>query len=238
MMRAAFALALAFLAAPAFAKEAPPNKALAALFEREFQRELKESPEAATLYGVDGYDDKLSDLSPPAIARRKAHVKEVIAELKRFDPAKLATQDRISRDMAIFTFTMLQEEDAFYAGQLFGAAQGDGWLQVSPMHGPQQFFGYLVRSTQFRNARDYDNYLKRLAALPTNLVQRTELMRAGMRSGWVPPRAAMQRVPGMFEALAGTDVTKTQLWKPFESFPDALPASTSGSPPTKGRNHE
>jgi len=36
-----------------------------------------------------------------AAARRKAHVKQVIAALSRFDPAKLSTQDRISRDIAL-----------------------------------------------------------------------------------------------------------------------------------------
>jgi uncharacterized protein (DUF885 family) len=236
MMRAAFALALALLAVPAFAREPAPDKALAALFEREFQRELKESPESATLLGVEGYDDKLADLSPAAIARRKAHVGEVVAELKRFDPAKLSTQDRISREMAIFSLTMLQQEDAFYAGQPFGAASGDGWMQVSPMHGPQQFFAYLARSTPLRNARDYDNYLKRLAAIPANLGQRIELMRAGLRSGWVPPRAAMQRVPGMFEALAGADVTTTQLWKPFEDFPAGVSAADRSRITEAGRH--
>jgi uncharacterized protein (DUF885 family) len=226
MMRAAFALALALLAPAAFAKEPPPNKALAALFEREFQWILKESPEAATFYGFDGFDDKLSDRSPAAIERRKAHRRAVIAEIKKdFAAVKLSTQDRISRDMALYTLEMEEEEEGFYKGQPFGASNGDGWMQVSPMHGPQQFYGYLAQATRFRDARDYDNYLKRLAALPGKLGQQIDIMRAGLKSGWVPPKAAMQRVPGMFEKLAGSDVTATALWKPFESFPEAVSAA-------------
>lgn len=74
------ALAAPVVFAPAvFAKAPAPNKALHALFDREWKHDLDESPESATLYGIDGYDDRLTDYSPEAIARRKAHVKSVIA---------------------------------------------------------------------------------------------------------------------------------------------------------------
>ena len=76
-----------------------------------------------------------------------------------------------------------------------------------------------------RNARDYDNYLKRLDAIPTLLGQQIAIMRAGIKSGWMPPRAAMQRVPEMFTSYAGGDVTKTPLWRPFAGFPAEVAAA-------------
>ena len=75
-MRIAAAV-FAFAAGCAIAAEPAPNKALAALFDREFKRGLEEHPEQATFLGMPGYDDRLTDLSPAAVARRKAHVKEV-----------------------------------------------------------------------------------------------------------------------------------------------------------------
>ena len=203
------------------AKESPPNKALNAFFEREFKNYVAEHPEQATFFGIRGYDDKLSDFSPQAIARRKARMKEQIATLKRFDPRALSTQDRISREILLEMLTIAAAEVAFYGDLPFGA-EGDGWMPVSPMHGPQQQLSYLVRATRFQNARDYDNYLKRLGALPTQLAQQAAIMRAGMKSGWMPPRAAMQRVPDMFNIYAGDDVTATPFWQPFASFPDGV----------------
>src|SRR5437868_3345820 len=91
-----------FAAAPAFAVEPAPNADLAAFFEREFQYDIEQHPEQATELGIEGYDDKVTDLSFAAIARRKAHVREAIAALERFDPARLSTQDRISRDMMLY----------------------------------------------------------------------------------------------------------------------------------------
>jgi uncharacterized protein (DUF885 family) len=217
LLRLAAAAALA--AAPAFAVEPAPSAELAAFFEREFQYDIQQHPEEATQLGIEGYDDKVTDLSFAAIARRKAHVKESIAALERFDPARLSTQDRISRDMMLYDLRMDDAENALYGDLPFGATSGDGWMKVSSMHGPQSFLTQLAQATRFRDARDYENYIKRLEKVPSRLAQTTELLRAGLKSGWLPPRAAMTRVPSMFTVFAGTDVTATPLWKPFEKFP-------------------
>ena len=228
MIRALFlgAACAALLSSPlaAVAKEPPPNKALNAFFEREFKLYVAEHPELATLFGIPGYDDKLSDFSAQAIARRKAHLKEQIATLKRFDPSALAIQDRLSREVLLEMLAINDAELAFYGNLPFGV-ESDGWMPVSPMHGPQQQLAYLVRATRFEKARDYDNYLKRLDAIPAQLAQQAALMRAGMKSGWMPPRAAMQRVPEMFTAYAGDDVTATPFWQPFASFPEGVDAA-------------
>jgi uncharacterized protein (DUF885 family) len=214
---------LALAALGGFAKEPPPNKALHALFEREWQLGLDESPESATLFGIDGYDDRLSDLSTAALQRRKAHVKPVIAELKRFDAKTLSTQDRISRDIMLDALEIADQYNTLYGDLPFSA--DDSWLAVSTMNGPQQTFPYLALATPMRRSRDYENYLKRLAAIPKYLEQTTAMLRAGMKSGWMPPRAAMERVPGMFEVFSASDVTTTPLWRPFAEFPPDMPAA-------------
>ncbi len=223
LLRVACAALLAFCV-PAAASEPPPNKKLHALFEREFKLYVEEHPEQATFFGLPGYEDRLSDFSPQAIARRKAHVKPLIDELKRYDSKALSTQDRLSRDVLLETLSMGERENALYGNLPFGS-NGDGWLQVSTMNGPQLTFSYLVRATRLQSARDYDNYLKRLAGIPTQLQQQTAIMKAGIKSGWVPPRAAILRVPEMFSAYAGADVTKTPLWQPFAEFPAQVGAA-------------
>jgi hypothetical protein len=69
-----FVLAQAVFAAPAAPAEPPANRALAALFEREFRLQLQEHPESATYVGAEGLNDRLTDRSPAAVARRKRHV--------------------------------------------------------------------------------------------------------------------------------------------------------------------
>jgi uncharacterized protein (DUF885 family) len=203
------------------AAEPPPDKALAAMFEREFQWQLKEYPEAATFVGDNRYNDRLNDDSPAAVARRKAHAKATLAELQRVDARRLNTQDRISLKLAIEQLQLAQRIDALYGSLPFSGLEG--WLQVAPTDGPQYEFPALAKATPFRNAADYEQYLKRLSLIPQSLQQRIALMREGMRSGWMPPAEAMVRVPSQFDVFLGDDLAANPLFAPFGSLPPDLP---------------
>ena len=184
----------------AAAAEPGRNAELHALFEREFMNSVEEAPELGTYLGLDGYDARVTDLSPEAIARRNARVAKVKAEIARFDPKALNRQDRISIEVFVERLERSERELSFYEGLPFGPS--DGWSRVSSMGGPQFTLPFIVRATRFRGLADYENYLKRLEALPRQLSQEMDLMRAGMKSGWMPPREAMQRVPAMLETFA------------------------------------
>ena len=218
------ALIAVFVSSAAFAAtpEPAPNKALQALFEREFQLGLVESPESATFLGIDGFNDRLSDFSPQATARRKAHVKTAIDELRKFDAKKLSTQDRISRGIMLDGLMRKDEENRIYGDLPFGADGNDDWMVASTMDGPQLAFPLIAKVTPFRGLRDYENYLKRLEALPRAMAQLTARMQEGIRSGWMPPQKSMERVPGQLAALAGVEVTKTPFYAPFENFPAGI----------------
>jgi uncharacterized protein (DUF885 family) len=213
-----------FVSSTAYAavQEPAPNKALHALFEREFQLGLVESPESATFLGIDGFNDRVSDFSPQATARRKAHVKTAIDELRKFEAKRLSTQDRISREIMLDGLMRKDEENRIYGDLPFGADRNDDWMVASTMDGPQLAFPLIAKATPFRDLRDYENYLKRLAALPRAMSQLTARMEQGISSGWMPPRISMERVPGQFAALAGAEVTKTPFYAPFENFPAGI----------------
>ena len=215
------AAACATVALAAGAAEPARNAGLHAFFDREFANFIEESPEYGTYFGIDGYDDRVTDLSPEAIARRNARLAKVRAEIARFDPKSLNRQDRISREVFVERLERSERELAFYKGLPFGPT--DGWSRVTSMGGPQFTFPFIVRATRFRGVVDYENYLKRLEALPRLLSQEVDLMRAGMKSGWMPPREAMQRVPAMLDTFAAPDITATPFWRPFAEFPVDVP---------------
>jgi uncharacterized protein (DUF885 family) len=222
LARFCFAVCSALAAFAACAAEPAPNKTLNALFEREFQRDLAEHPESATFLGVNKYNDRLSDFSPPAVARRKAHVKAVIAELGRFDAGRLSTQDRLSREIFLYNLKRREAFNRLYGDLPFGADRFDSWMPVSPMFGPHMALAELAKAAPFREVRDYDNYLKRLDAVPHMLDQLKARMEAGIRSGWVPPRAAMEKVPAQYAAFSTKDVTATPMFAPFRQYPAAI----------------
>jgi uncharacterized protein (DUF885 family) len=219
ILRAILVAALLVLGATLGAAAAP-SKALQTLFEREFRWRLQQWPEYATFVGVDDYNDRLSDLSPAAIARRKDHARALLRELERIDARSLDVTDRVSRALMLEEVRTQVAFDDLYGALPFTGS--NGWLMVGPTWGPQHLLPLLAKVAPFRHPRDYDKYLRRLADVPRAIDQMTALMREGMRSGWMPPREAMSAVPAQFDALIVDDPARSPLFAPFRTFPAAL----------------
>ena len=58
-------------------------------------------------------------------------VLDIDAELKRFDPAALNTQDRISRNVMLDRLELTMQQNALYGDLPF--SEDDDWLPVSSM---------------------------------------------------------------------------------------------------------
>jgi uncharacterized protein (DUF885 family) len=182
----------------------------------------REVPEGSTLRGDNRYNDRLIDLSPDAVQARKSHWTDLLKQLRSFDPAQLAPQNRVSLQVLTAIATNRTRIDGFFANAPYGASDAFlamGWSPVTQMYGPHFTLPLLARSTSFRTLADYDAYLKRLAAVPQLLGQYQQQMRAAVEAGWVPPAVAIQRVPGQLDAQIVADATKSSLFLPFSKFP-------------------
>lgn len=107
--------------------------------------------------------------------------------------------ERESRDLMLDDLRLAQSINALYGPLPFDGL--GGWPWISSTGSPAQSLVSLSKAMPFATTRDYDRYLKRLAAFPQHLHQITALMREGVRSRWMPPRAIMARVPSQFDAV-------------------------------------
>src|SRR2546422_6672705 len=99
---AAFLTFALFFASSALAQVISSNaaaKKLHELFDEDWQWGLREYPESATLLGDNRYNDRLTDLSPEAIERGKAHEREMLDRIQKIDRSRLSGQDVISYDL-------------------------------------------------------------------------------------------------------------------------------------------
>jgi uncharacterized protein (DUF885 family) len=186
------------------------SKKLHALFKEDWEWGLEQFPEAATFLGDNRYNDRLTDLSPEVIERRKAHEREMLARIEKIDRSKLSGQDLISYDL------YLADKKLNVEGQQFPTE----YMPISQMDGLQISFGQLSANTPFRNAKDYDNYLSRLAAFARQVDQAIALMKRGIETRWVQPAVPLRSIPSQIEGQISEDPTRSPLFKPFTDFPE------------------
>ncbi len=211
-MQRTFILAFAMITTPVLADDA-----FKAVLDRYFEESLQRNPINATAIGDERYNDRLpNSLAEPFRKEQQAFDRRYLAELQRFDRTKLAGQDRLSYDV------LKNDLEDDLAGQRFPA-----WLApVNQFDSPPALFAQLGSGESlqpFRNAKDYDDFLKRMDAGAVLFDQAIANMREGVEKGVTQPKVVMVKALGQLDGLVAEDPEKSLFWGPVAHFPDAVP---------------
>ena len=192
-----------------------------ALAAAHWEWQSKEFPEFATLRGDDRFNDRLTDHSEAAARQRRLYRKELLLRLNAIAVKSLSGQDRITWEVLHRQLAVAARINNLFAqlpGNLpFGA--DDDWLKLSPGNGPHRLLPLLARSSPFNRVADYENYLKRLAALPDSIAAQRIWLQRGLDSGWIAPAISMRSIPAQLEIHIGRDADKLPAYAPFTRFP-------------------
>ena len=188
---------------------------LTRLIADQWQAWMQAEPLFATTCGDHCFNNRLPDAGEEHYASWRDRLVEFHALLHRIDHATLAPSDRLNYD--IFD-RMLDSEIA--------ALDQHGYrLPISKAGGFHAYFPDLYLQTPFGNVGDYENFLARLEGIHRYFTESIELMRLGMRTGYIPPRVTLAGVDLTLQAHIVDDPAVSLFFKPFEQFP----ASVNGS---------
>ena len=197
------------------ANAADPAAALNALFAEQWQYSLREDPLAATEVGDNRYNDRLPSMTPADLARRDEHARDVLERLRRIGRARLGEADAVSYDLFERELSDDISEYRFKTWRQSITAEG----------GFHTDFSRLPEEVPLATLKDYENYVARLRAFPAYARQNTELLREGVAAGHTLPRVVMRGYTDAIAMHVVDDVAKSVFWKPFASFPAAVPES-------------
>ncbi len=185
------------------------TRALHALFDEEWEYEMREHPERASTLG----DRRFNDLSIAAINRRHEHTVATLARLKSISRAELSAQDQINYDLFKRNLEDDIGEDGFH-------------LYLLPLNqrGGIQTENELGDQLRFTTLKDYEDWLARLRTFPTYMDQTLSLMREGMRERMMWPKVVMKRVPAQIESQIVSNPEESPFYKPFKKFPQDISA--------------
>jgi uncharacterized protein (DUF885 family) len=182
------------LAAP-LASVASRVAAQNALFEEQYQADLKASPLTATSFGDYRYNDRLDDASMAEAEREHATDEKFLARLKAISTTGFAEQDLLSHQLMLRTLEQRNEDYAFK----------DFEMPVSQMDGPHTYLADLPLSSPFSTVKYYQDYIARLHQIPRYFSQTEEVMRAGVKDHLMPVRFLLEKVPAQCQGVIADD---------------------------------
>jgi uncharacterized protein (DUF885 family) len=206
-----------FLAALSLAAARPADESdrLRALFDREWEVRLAESPLFATSVGRHEWNDRLPSMRPEDLERRRQTWQAMLDELAAIDRDALDAGGRINAE--IFR---RQLEDRVLDHR-FGGYR----LPINADSGFHTGLARLPKEVPLATAGDYENYIARLAAMPRYFDEQIALMRQGLATGMTVPRVTLEGYETTIASHVVDEIQESVFWAPFKAFPTTVPAA-------------
>jgi uncharacterized protein (DUF885 family) len=169
--------------------------AQSALFDEQYESDLRNSPERATAYGDYRYNDQLSDHSLSTIAARHKTDVEFMKRLQAIPTAGFSDQDQLSHDLMA---RVLEQRIADFDLKEYE-------MPVNQMNGIHTGLADLPLSVPFDSVKHYEDYIARLHQIPRVLSQTTESMRAGMKDKLMPVKFLLEKIPVQCQGIVDAD---------------------------------
>jgi uncharacterized protein (DUF885 family) len=188
------------------------RKALNAIFAEYWEAAMEQSPEYASTLGDTRFNDRIDDYSVKAINAWLEREEGYMMRLAAIDPAGLTEQEKISRDLLLREFADDQEE-----------AQFKEWeMPLNQLGGIYTNYPQLAGELSFTTGKDYDDWIKRLHAIPKAFDQVTTNMSIGMDDHRMPPRFLLEQALKQVKELANQKPEDSPLAAPLKKFPASI----------------
>src|SRR5271167_4357485 len=166
-----------------------------ALFEEQYESDLRSSPERATAFGDYRYNDKLAERSPEAIAQNHKADEAFLSRLEAVPSAGFSDQDQLSHDLLV---RVLEQRIADFDLKEYE-------MPINQQNGIHTSLADLPLSVPFDSVKHYEDYVARLHQIPRVLTQTTEVLRAGMKDKLMPVRFLAEKLPVQCQGIIDAD---------------------------------
>ena len=181
-----------------------------ALFEEQYQTDLKAHPERATSIGDYRYNDQLDDYSPAAYQRQDAVDQDFLSRLNAISTAGFPEQDKLSHEVMQRSLTQRIANYKFKEYE----------MPVNHMEGPQTRLADMPLAVPLDTVKHYEDYIARLHQIPRAFSQTEETLRAGMKDKLMPVRFLLEKVPAQCDGI----VAANPFLLPTKKYPNSISA--------------
>ncbi len=166
-----------------------------ALFDEQYETDLRNFPERATAFGDYRYNDQLADYSLAAILRRHETDEGFLKRLEAIPTSDFSDQDQLSHDLMV---RVLGQRIADFDLKEYE-------MPINQQTGIHTNLADLPLAVPFDSVKHYEDYISRLRQIPRVLTQVTEVLRAGMKDKLMPVRFLAEKIPAQCEGIISAD---------------------------------
>ena len=185
---------------------------LTRLFADHWQAWMQYDPLFASMCGDHRYDDRLPSVSETGIAAWRSQLQAFRQHQDAIPRSALSPADQLNYDI----FARLLDVDIDELGH------GYYRIPISRTAGFHLSLPDLSMLMSFKNLPDYENYLSRLQAIQTFFAGNIELMRSGLRTGYLPPLVTLEGIEEGLQPHILDDPTGSVFYAPFKDFPAVI----------------
>ncbi len=213
-----FGVCLVFflMSLPGYGTEAGQADRLYALFSEEWQERIDRNPFMAVSAGVEGYGDRLPDVSQEAQDRFLQTDRGFLTRLQAIDRASLTQEDQVNYDIFHFVLKSRIDHAAFKPWRIPFLADAGFHIQLASS----------VEASPVSSVQDYEDYIGRLAGVGNYFDQQIANMRIGLADGFSQPQAILAKIAPSFKAHAGVASPEDSVfYAPFKDMPATIQES-------------
>jgi uncharacterized protein (DUF885 family) len=179
-----------------------------ALFDEQYETDLRNFPERATAFGDYRYNDKLAEYALEAIAQRHKTDESFLARLDAISTAGFSDQDQLSHDLLL---RVLQQRITDYDLKEYE-------MPINQQNGVHTGLADLPLSVPLDSVKHYEDYIARLHQIPRVLSQVTEVLKAGMKDKLMPVRFLAEKLPVQCQGIIDAD----PFLQPTKKYPSTI----------------
>jgi uncharacterized protein (DUF885 family) len=174
----------------------------------QFAQELWQAELAATRPAADA----LWDMSAAALEKQHQQRLAWHEKLQAFDANTLSTQNQINH--AILDYRLSNAID----GYKFNAHM----MPITAESGFHAYLSFIAKNTILQTEQDYQNYLGKLAAIPTYMQQQTDWMKQGIATGMTQPKEVLTGFEQSIISYVVDEASASVYYQPFLQQPEFI----------------
>ena len=181
----------------------------------EWEYEMRESPEAATVIGDYRYNDRWDDASLAHVPVQRAALQEWLTKFAAVDTSGFPEQEKLNQQLMLRN---LKERVEYIDLKLY-------LMPIDQFGGTHLTLATFVTLIPFDTTKQYDDYLARLHKLPVVIDQTIQVLQEGEKEKMEPPAYLLEKTVTQCASIATPAGVDNAFGQPVAHFPSAVSAA-------------